>query len=115
MWGSLSRLQTRFPASRLKASCCQDCLPPKQALFVLILGGAGFIGAHILQRLIAAGHEITVFPRNKSSAAAPEKTEVLYGDRNRLGDSIDAFRRLRPYVVIDAIGSPEQRRRLSSQ
>src|SRR5437773_1012109 len=38
-------------------------------------------------------------PRHESS----EADQVLCGDRNRLGDSMDAFRQLRPEVVIDAI------------
>ncbi len=66
---------------------------------VLILGGTGFIGTHITQRLLASGHEVTVFHRGASLDGAA----VLRGDRNRLTDSIDAFHRLRPDVVIDAI------------
>src|SRR5260370_28920548 len=61
---------------------------------VLILGGTGFIGAHVAQRLLASGHEVTIFHRG---------TGPLSGDRNRLADSMDAFRRLRLDVVIDAI------------
>jgi nucleoside-diphosphate-sugar epimerase len=70
---------------------------------VLILGGSGLIGSHIAQRLLASDHEVTVFHRGTRSLQPPEGTGVLCGDRNRLGDSIDAFRRLRPDVVIDAI------------
>jgi len=66
---------------------------------VLILGGTGFVGSHIAQRLLAVGHEVTIFHRGPGS----NKAAVLFGDRNRLGDSMDAFRRLRPDVVIDAI------------
>src|SRR5260370_26193084 len=66
---------------------------------VLILGGTGFIGTHITQRLLASGHEVTVFHRGASLDGAA----VLRGDRNRLTDSIDSFRRLRPDVVIGAI------------
>lgn len=50
---------------------------------VLILGGAGFIGAHIVQRLIAAGHEITVFHRDKSSRALLGQLAYAAGDRER--------------------------------
>src|SRR5260221_5695261 len=66
---------------------------------VLILGGTGFIGAHVTQQLLASGHEVTVFHRGTSFNGAA----VLRGDRNRLTDSIDAFRRLRPDVVIDTV------------
>jgi nucleoside-diphosphate-sugar epimerase len=70
---------------------------------VLILGGTGFIGAHVRRRLLASGHEITVFHRGTSSFNTPQGTGELCGDRNRLSDSIDAFRPPRPDVVIDAI------------
>src|SRR6266852_63340 len=70
---------------------------------VLILGGTGFIGAHVTQRLLDFGHEVTVFHRGTSLLRPPNGVGVLCGDRNRLGDSMDAFRRLRPDVVIDAI------------
>src|SRR5258708_1923690 len=67
---------------------------------VLILGGTAFIGGHVAQRLRESGHEVTVFHRGANLTGA---TPVLCGDRNRLTDSIDAFHRLRPDVVIDAI------------
>ncbi len=70
---------------------------------VLVLGGAGFIGSHITQRLLAAGHEVSIFHRGTFSPMPSEKAEVICGDRNRLGDSITTFQRLRPDVVIDAI------------
>lgn len=70
---------------------------------VLILGGTGFIGAHVTPRLLALGHQVTVLHRGTSPLEPPKGTEVLCGDRNRLGDSMDAFRRIRPEVVIDAI------------
>jgi nucleoside-diphosphate-sugar epimerase len=66
---------------------------------VLILGGTGFIGAHITQRLLDVGHEVTVFHRGASLKGALG----LCGDRNRLADSIDGFRRLSPDVVVDTI------------
>src|SRR5260370_34937754 len=70
---------------------------------VLTLGGTGFIGSHITQRLLALGHDVTVFHRGTSPLQQPNQAAVLCGDRNRLADSIDAFHRLRSDVVIDAI------------
>jgi len=37
---------------------------------VLVLGGTGFIGSHIVDRLLSVGHEVVVYTRNKSSDAS---------------------------------------------
>ena len=51
---------------------------------ILILGGAGFIGAHLTRRLQAAGHEVTIVDDFSRGRADPELTalgaEVLHGD-----------------------------------
>ena len=38
----------------------------------LILGGAGFIGPHIARRLVAFGHEVSVFHRGHSRVKLPD-------------------------------------------
>jgi nucleoside-diphosphate-sugar epimerase len=73
----------------------------------LVLGGAGFIGSHITERLLAAGHDVSVFHRETSWSMPNEKAGVILGDRNRLGDSMDSFRQFRPDVLIDAIAFTE--------
>ena len=46
---------------------------------LLVLGGGGFLGFHMVAEALAAGHEVTVFGR---SAKAPlDGVEVLTGDR----------------------------------
>lgn len=75
---------------------------------VLILGGTGFIGLSIAQRLLASGHEITIFHRGTSAANLPKGAGILHGDRNQLELSADDFRRLRPDVVVDCIAFTEQ-------
>jgi nucleoside-diphosphate-sugar epimerase len=49
-----------------------------------------------------------MFHRGRNSLTAQGGIEVLCGDRNRLDDSIDAFRRLRPDIVTDAIAFTQQ-------
>jgi nucleoside-diphosphate-sugar epimerase len=71
---------------------------------VLVLGGAGFIGSHIVQRLIQAGHAVTTFLRPNH---ARKDIPAIYGDRNHIDQSLDDFRRLRPDIVVDTIAFTE--------
>ena len=43
---------SRFPPVKL--------LPPSQRKRVLVTGGAGFVGSHLVDRLMLLGHEVTV-------------------------------------------------------
>ncbi len=46
---------------------------------LLVLGGSGFLGYHVVAQALAAGHRVTVFSRSGRSPF--EDTEVLTGDR----------------------------------
>ena len=71
---------------------------------VLILGGNGFLGPPIARRLLASGADVTVFQRGTAHGVdVPRAMNVIQGDRNALDQSVDAFRRLRPDVVVDVI------------
>lgn len=75
---------------------------------VLILGGTGFLGPHISERLLAFGHEVTIFHRRGSDSNQPKGVGVIHGDRNRLDQSVHDFRRLRPDVAVDVIAFTQQ-------
>ena len=47
----------------------------------LILGGGTFVGRGVLDRLHAAGHDVTVLNRGKTATALPEGTKQLVADR----------------------------------
>ncbi len=49
---------------------------------VLVLGGTQFVGRHIVERLIAAGHAVTVFNRGATPDPLPASVERLQGDRD---------------------------------
>jgi nucleoside-diphosphate-sugar epimerase len=78
---------------------------------VLVLGGTGFIGTHIVRALLGAGHEVTIFRRQRSSFDLPRDVGAIVGDRNKLEASVTEFRNLRPDVVVDVIAYTEQQAR----
>jgi 2'-hydroxyisoflavone reductase len=51
-------------------------------LDILVLGGTGFIGPHLVRHAIARGHRITIFTRGRHDAELPESVVRLQGDRN---------------------------------
>lgn len=62
---------TRFPALSRAAS-------PKK---ILILGGTGFLGPHVVQRAIDRGHTVTLFNRGQSDKDLFPQIEKIRGDR----------------------------------
>jgi nucleoside-diphosphate-sugar epimerase len=70
---------------------------------VLVIGGTRFIGPHLVCRLIDAGHEVVVFHRGKTPAVLPPAVRVVLGDRHRLADHAEEFRRFGPDVVVGMI------------
>jgi len=55
---------------------------PSAKLNVLILGGTGFIGPHLVRHAVARGHTVTIFTRGRRDAEIPESVIRLTGDRN---------------------------------
>ena len=77
---------------------------------VLVTGGAGFIGSHLTDRLLARSDEVTVIDnyatgrRDNLPDAAPGLT-VIEGDVADREVVEDAFKRFRPEVVVHAAAS----------
>jgi 2'-hydroxyisoflavone reductase len=63
-----------LPLSRLLAS---DTARKK----VLVMGGTGFLGPHVVDSLLAAGHEVVLFNRGKTNPSLYPALEKLVGDR----------------------------------
>ena len=49
---------------------------------ILIIGGTAFVGRHITQAALAAGHDVTLFNRGQTGPALFPRAEHLIGDRN---------------------------------
>jgi 2'-hydroxyisoflavone reductase len=50
---------------------------------ILILGGTGFIGPHLVKHAVSRGHKVTIFTRGRRDASMlPGDVERLVGDRN---------------------------------
>jgi 2'-hydroxyisoflavone reductase len=58
---------------------------PRQArapLDILVLGGTGFIGPHLVRYAVSRGHRVTIFTRGRRQADLPAEVIRLLGDRN---------------------------------
>jgi 2'-hydroxyisoflavone reductase len=70
------------------AACVPDARPRSRASRapapkrLLILGGTGFIGPHMVRYAQGRGHEVSIFTRGRSETELPEGVEHLIGDRN---------------------------------
>lgn len=72
-----------------------------QAQRILILGGTGFIGPHMVRAAQAEGHEVTLFNRGRTNPGMFADVEELRGDR---GGDLAALRGRTWDVVIDNSG-----------
>ncbi len=68
---------------------------------ILILGGTGFIGPHMVRAAMANGHEVTLFNRGRTNPGLFPSVEKLVGDR---GGDLAALRGRSWDVVIDNSG-----------
>ena len=64
---------------------------------LLVLGGTGFIGPHMVRYAVERGHEVTIFTRGRAQADLPD-VEHLIGDRN---DDLSALEGRDWDVVLD--------------
>ena len=78
---------------------------------VLVTGGAGFIGSHVVDRCLAAGHEVAVVDNLSTGRreAVPPAARLSVIDI-RSPDLIEVFRAERPEVVIHHAAQVEVRR-----
>jgi 2'-hydroxyisoflavone reductase len=53
-----------------------------KGLDILVLGGTGFIGPHLVRHAVSRGHQVTIFTRGRRDAELPASVIRLTGDRN---------------------------------
>lgn len=70
---------------------------------VFLIGGTGFIGRHVAQRLVSAGHDVTVFHRGQTTPDLPDAVTFVHGARNESEDLEAAIDAAAPEVVLDVI------------
>lgn len=79
--------------------------PPARALRILILGGTGVTGPHLVAEAVGRGHQVTIFTRGRSQPSVNQEVfrdvEHLIGDR---ADNLDALRGRTWDVAIDNSG-----------
>src|ERR1700755_3631093 len=81
-------------------------------LNILILGGTGFIGPHLVRHAVSRGHKITIFTRGRRDGDLPAEVARLQGDRN---GKLEALEGKRWDGVVDDSGNVTEWVRLSTQ
>jgi nucleoside-diphosphate-sugar epimerase len=74
---------------------------------ILLLGGTGFIGRHLLRQLLENGHEVAAFHRGEREAALPEPVTHIQGHRKDLAKYAREFDTFGPEVVVDLLAFSE--------
>lgn len=90
--------------TRLPALAHTATVPPAP-LKMLILGGTGFIGPHLVAQAVARGHQVTIFTRGRRDADLPNSVERLVGDRNGQLQALE--NRSWDVVVDDSATNPD--------
>jgi len=74
---------------------------PVRPLNILILGGTGFIGPHMVREALRRGHSVTLFNRGRSNSALFPDLETIKGDRD---NGLDGLKGRQWDAVIDNSG-----------
>jgi len=67
---------------------------------ILVTGGAGFIGSHIVDALIDKGHKVSVIDNLSSGSKNNLNPKAIFYKRNITDDISDIFEKVRPEVVF---------------
>ena len=70
---------------------------------VLIIGGTGFTGPHVVRNLHESGHNVALLNRRKTPFDLPEGVTQIQGDRAHIEHHVSDIRAFSPDVVLDMI------------
>lgn len=82
-------------------SCCGMI---KSQRNVLVLGGTQFVGRHIVEALLSAGHRVTIFTRGQTPDELSPEVERLHGDRQGGRAGLEALRNRHWDACVDVSG-----------
>ncbi|MDB4953383.1 MAG: dependent epimerase/dehydratase family [Myxococcales bacterium] len=105
--GSLAAAAAAACSSHEKRSTAMSETTPKPApappvkKSILVLGGTGFLGPHVVKAAVARGHTLTLFNRGKTHPGLFPDIEKLQGDRD---GKLDALKGRTWDAVVDPSG-----------
>jgi len=82
---------------------------------ILVLGGTQFVGRHIVEALVAAGHAVSIFARGVTPDTLPSMVERLRGDRDRGNAGLAALQGRSWDACVDVSGYTPRQVRASAE
>ena len=80
--GSRDRGPAAAPGPAPAAGAATATAAPPASKAILVLGGTGFLGPHVVTAALARGHQVTLFNRGKTHPGLFPDVEKLQGDRD---------------------------------
>src|SRR5579862_7911453 len=84
-------------------------------MHILTLGGTQFVGRHIVEALLAAGHTVSILTRGRTADELPASVERLRGDRDAGAAGLDALASRAWDACVDVSGYTPQQVRPSAE